>query len=279
MIVKTLLHAGMCNQLFMIFATIAYALRKNIDYILYSNPTRTLDNGNPVYWDTLLTKIKNKTSNELDKRLPLFNGEKVFHYEPIPMDINQSFNIRGYFQSYKFFEDKYDEIMDITGLNEKRQDIKNEFEYVFKKKCIAIHFRIGDYIGLQMNHPIMPIEYYNKSLKFLETKLNLSEYNILYFCQKIDNERVIKYIENINKERDYTFLKVPDHVPDWKQMLLMSHCEHYIIANSTFSWFGAYMSDNKDKVVCYPSIWFGPALKHDTKDMCPDKWIKINISS
>lgn len=278
MIIKTWLHAGMCNQLFMIFAAIAYALRKNIDYILYAGDVRTIDNGNPVYFNTLLKKIKNKTSSDLDRKLPLYN-EPEFAYNAIPIDIDRSFNMRGFFQSHKYFEDKFDEIMNITGINEVREQVRNEFDYIFNKKpCIAIHFRIGDYIGLQINHPIMPPKYYDEAFKFLETKINLNDYNIIYFCQRCDNERVTKYIETINKDRGYKFLKVPDDVFDWKQMLLISLCDHIIIANSTFSWWGAYMAENKNKIVCYPELWFGPALtKHNTNDLCPNTWNKINF--
>jgi len=61
-------------------------------------------------------------------------------------------------------------------------------------------------------------------------------------------------------------------------MLLMSVCDHTIIANSTFSWWGAYFNQNPGKMVCYPDTWFGPALKHDTRDLCPTDWIKTKIN-
>jgi hypothetical protein len=59
-------------------------------------------------------------------------------------------------------------------------------------------------------------------------------------------------------------------------MLLMSVCDHNIIANSTFSWWGAYLNQNPSKIVCYPGTWFGPALKHDTRDLFPTDWVKMN---
>lgn len=73
-----------------------------------------------------------------------------------------------------------------------------------------------------------------------------------------------------------TFLEAPCGLEDWEEMLLMNCCKDNIIANSSFSWWGAYLNDNINKIVCYPSVWFGPAAGHmDTKDLCPDSWNKI----
>jgi hypothetical protein len=56
----------------------------------------------------------------------------------------------------------------------------------------------------------------------------------------------------------------------------MSSCKHNIIANSTFSWWGAYLNENNDKIVCYPSLWFGNELQNkDTCDLFLDNWKKI----
>ena len=128
-----------------------------------------------------------------------------------------------------------------------------------------------------------------KSLQHIFSVSNETGYDsikkrVLYFCEKEDNNIVLEMIKKLNDHfPDLLFIKVDDSIMDWKQMLLMSCCDHNIIANSTFSWWGAYMNDSTKKIVCYPSIWFGvrvtQARSHDDyiKDLYPEDWIKINV--
>ena len=72
-------------------------------------------------------------------------------------------------------------------------------------------------------------------------------------------------------------MKVDDKIEDWKQMLMMSCCHHNIIANSSYSWWGAYLNKYEYKIVCYPDVWFGPAMRSTyVCDLFPPKWQKIN---
>ena len=57
----------------------------------------------------------------------------------------------------------------------------------------------------------------------------------------------------------------------------MSNCQHNIIANSTFSWWGAFLNSNNKKIICYPKKWFGITVKHNTNDLFPSNWEKISI--
>ena len=72
-----------------------------------------------------------------------------------------------------------------------------------------------------------------------------------------------------------TFLRADPLLEDWEQMILMSLCRHNIIANSTFSWWGAYLNTSRQKMVIYPGTWFGPKIKHGLQDLFPGDWIKI----
>lgn len=282
MTLKLHLQAGLGNQLFMIFALVSYAIDHGIKYTILSFFDKTL-NGTKVYWDTLLDSFKNYISEEHNN----YSNEYIepcFEYKELPHELALSdYKIKGFFQSYKYFEHNYEKILEIMKFNEKIMDIRNNYGHIIKRKTIAIHFRIGDYIGLQNYHCIKGPEYYINALKTIEIDLNsrgenIKDYDILYFCQKQD-EYCIQQILNIIQQSlntSYNFYKIPDDIDDWKQMLIMSLCDHFIIANSTFSWFGAYFCNKKDKLVYYPNIWFGPALiKNNINDLCPKVWKAI----
>jgi hypothetical protein len=155
----------------------------------------------------------------------------------------------------------------------KKATSKYSYNY---KDFISMHFRQGDYKNLQDTHPILTHKYYENSLKEILKKTNKLQ-KVLYFCEKEDNEEIEKIIDTLKKTAtNCAFIKVIDAVEDWQQLLLMSECSHNIIANSSFSWWGAYLNNNPTKIVCYPEVWFGPKAPNDTSDLFPDSWTKIS---
>jgi hypothetical protein len=75
-----------------------------------------------------------------------------------------------------------------------------------------------------------------------------------------------------------TFTPIDTEIVDYEQVLLMSLCQHNIIANSSFSWWGAYFNQHSNNIVTYPNTWFGPSLGNKkTDDMFPIGWCKIHI--
>ena len=154
---------------------------------------------------------------------------------------------------------------------------------------VSLHFRLGDYHFLPDFHPILSPLYYENALVHLLSKLPPSTnknntVRILYFCEEKDHLNVLETIEYLKRRLlslpyayNVVFVKVADEIEDWKQMLLMSLCDHHIIANSTFSWWGAYFHyPSKEHYVIYPSVWFGPKLQDkNVSDLFPKSWIKI----
>jgi hypothetical protein len=143
---------------------------------------------------------------------------------------------------------------------------------------ISIHFRRGDYKKVPDFHPLMPYEYYEKSIEYILGQTNVTCTQILYFCEDEDLEEVCPMIDQLQiKFPGCAFLRAPVLLCDWEQMMLMSTCNHNVIANSSFSWWAAYFNPSPDKIVCYPSVWFGKVAGHDVRDLCPDTWKKIQV--
>lgn len=283
MAIKVYLQGGLGNQLFMIFVIVSYAIDKCIPYKILSHVDKTM-NGTMAYWNNLLEGFKDNIDN--DNSCPVYH-EPGHEYNQIPdtlADANTDCQLLGYFQSHKYFEHNFDKICEIMKLRQKQADVYEEYKHLFAKKTIAMHFRLGDYLGLQMYHCIKRPDYYIPALQTLQKDLeargeNICDYNILCFFQEHDKpivSQILSFIQS-QTQTNYNFVDIPSDIEDWKQMLLMSMCDHFIIANSTFSWFGAYFSGNINKLVYYPRVWFGPALLHkNIKDICPDSWIGIN---
>jgi len=280
-IISCNLMGGLGNQLFQIFATISLALSNNYLYIFPHSKFLTTGVTRRTYWYSLLDNLWNNTTwNNPDADNPRILSlppveEKGFEYdETVAVRVKKSVCLHGYFQSYKYFEKHYNTIIQLIGLRIKQQAIKEKTKvFAQGRSTVSLHFRLGDYISKQSHHPIMPIKYYMNALTRIIDK---DTFRVIYFGEKEDEVTIKICIQILQKKFPYLEFVKADLEEDWEQMLLMSLCDHNVIANSSFSWWGAYFNSNPDKIVCYPSTWFGPALKHDTKDLCPPEWIQIN---
>ena len=274
---------GLGNQLFQIFATISYGLEYTCNIILpYTDQLHTGTVRN-TYWNTFLIGCRNMTTynllnnetNESLMSMPIYN-EKSFEYKKIPNPKGPKMQLHGYYQSYKYFDKHWESIKKMISLDDQQKAIKKDYADLFStKETISLHFRIGDYANIQNCHPIMPFQYYYNAICNLTMHKN-KKYRILYFCQDIDNEKVSVIINRLSRMfTELEFVKVSDDIVDWKQMLIMSVCSHNIIANSTYSWWGAYLNQNDKKMVYYPNKWFGKSLQHNTSDMFPPNWVNV----
>jgi len=114
--------------------------------------------------------------------------------------------------------------------------------------------------------------------KGADSNLRRYKYQVNYFCEKEDNLIVLDIIKRLEEKYNIIkFFKVDDNIEDWQQLLIMSCCHDNIIANSSFSWWGAYFNNTENNTVCYPYIWFGPANKSNVTDLFPNKWVKVSF--
>lgn len=292
MTIGIFIEGGLGNQLFQIFACIGASFQKRIAFrIPFSKHDATSAKGSPrpTYWDTLLSRLKPFLSDEVYS-WPNVYRQPSFQYHEVPYFGNLDVRMHGYFQSYKFFEGHEDKIIKMLQIEEKKKTISQKYSICEENTTtISMHFRVGDYKHLAGFHNVLPHEYYVTALIHILSKIDGKDNKICVVCfgEREDhdiNEDKIRRLKNeagicsvLNETMNVEYVRCPYEAADWEQMLLMSCCEHNIIANSSFSWWGARLNSNTDKNVCYPSKWFGEKIPHDTSDMCPDEWEKINI--
>lgn len=170
-------------------------------------------------------------------------------------------NLQGYFQSEKYFKQIENEIREDFEFHD---HIYNPAKQMIDSvdKPISLHIRRTDYLTLNNNHNNLDLNYYQEALENFE-----NDRNVIVFS---DDPAWCNEQELFSADR---FL-ISENNTNYVDLCLMSLCKDHIIANSSFSWWGAWLS--KDNKVIAPSKWFGPDNAHlETKDLyCPD-WIVI----
>jgi hypothetical protein len=280
-IVSVHLMGGLANQLFQIFTCISYALTHNISFILpcIKQDTCSYDGSlRPTYWCNFLFQLNKYV---VSKEPSYHQHHEIGHEYTIIPTYSHNFKLNGYFQSFKYFDKNFKEICNIIGISDMKKDLKERYKKYFQDDVtVSLHFRIGDYKNIQHCHPVLKIEYYIEALKYIINKTNISSFTVLYFFETVDTSIVQDHISTLGDiYKDIKFITCDELVCDWEQMLLMSCCTHNIIANSTFSLFGAYFNNNIDrndtKIAVYPQIWFGQSMNKPVQDMFPSHYHSI----
>jgi hypothetical protein len=268
-IVTASLYGGLGNQLFQIAATIAYSLKHGLNYQF--KYTTNLGK-RPTYWTNFLHKIKNLTEH-LDTGGVITINEASYNN----CILAESVVLDDYFQSPIFFNDYRAQILETFDIESHRRMVQQKYNII--ESSISIHFRRGDYKQLSDCHPILPDDYYAESIYYILSQ-DSSVTHIYYYCEDedaADIEGIITIFKTMFEGLSWSRTKAD---ADWEEMVCMSCSRHHVIANSSFSWWGAYLRtiNNVEKnIVCYPAVWFGPLIQKDVSTMFPADWIKIWI--
>jgi len=286
------LMGGLGNQLFQIYTTIAYSYEVRSSFF-FSNikELKSSVTDRHTYWDTFLSRLGpfllDPALLNTNKSNLVVIKEKGFTYNALPLPLPISLPIPdkkikmlyGYFQSYKYFDSYFQSINRILKIDSLKVKLTNKYlKLINEDQPISMHFRIGDYKKLPDHYVILSVDYYRAALNSLLGTNNSPNNKVLYFCEDHDLEEVDAIITVLKADFPaIIFTRTDTELEDWEQLILMSLCRHNIIANSTFSWWGAYLNTSRQKMVVAPLAWFGPKLQlsHDLKDLYPESWIKI----
>ena len=173
----------------------------------------------------------------------------------------------GFWQSEKYFYDIEDILRNEFVLSDTVQfDLVNrqmQLKIKEDQKAVSVHIRRGDYLENPMYGCICTEEYYKKAIDYIKQRVENAKFYLFsndmpYVQDRFRGEEFV-YVENNSEDKGYI------------DLYLMSLCKHHIIANSSFSWWGAWLNAAKSKIVVAPSIWLTNA---PARDVVPDTWIR-----
>lgn len=190
-------------------------------------------------------------------------GEGSFSYKDIDLPAGVT-SLQGFFQTERYFEHCRDLVRHHLEPKVSVLDkLKDKYGSLLSNSC-SIHARRGDYLHQQDSFPVLDADYYKRAIEIVSSKSKVE--NFLVFSDGMDWCRQ-------NFQGNFHFVEGNLDIED---MFLMSMCSNHIIANSSFSWWGAWLDPSDSKVVVAPSVWFGPGLaRHDTSDLIPLAWLKV----
>jgi len=280
----TRLYGGMGNQMFQYAIGRALAIKNNtilgldVSMLLDRTPRenftfREYDLDIFAVEATVLpqTEVKSQTRVMLEKVkntiLPKSGIEKSYHFDESALDLKDGTYLQGYWQSYKYFASVADIIRkDFTLITPLLEHIQTLKEKIINENSVCLHVRRGDYVG-NANHDVVDSEYYTKAVELMKSKITIDHLyvfsNDVEWCHS--NLSFGTPMTIVGEE--YRGHKESGHFE------LMRACRHSIIANSSFSWWAAWLGDRSDKIVLAPKRWFGG--DRTTPDLIPDHWVRI----
>lgn len=241
------------NNLFQVAAAFGYAKKYGTDWFI---PPHYHHRQIYKFWRFPIYKGNIRALKTYDRAT-----DEGWRYEPIPFH-EGGIKIRGFFQSWKHFDNVKDEFLAMLNFR----------HYPEYSEHTSIHIRLTDYVQNADSFPPINENYLLKAFDIIKPK------------------KVLVFSDEIHKCKSMlaTFTDIEfEFSPGWKeggrneyeQLSAMSSCKNNIIANSTFSWMGAFANRNQDKIVISPdaSEWFGKKVKIDTSDLIPPAWTQVKF--
>ncbi len=196
--------------------------------------------------------------------------EPYFHYWPGIKDISHSPYLFGYWQTEKYFSDASETIRTDFSFRQPFSKKNAELaERIGQTMAVSLHVRRGDYLSNPKTnavHGLCPLEYYRAA--------------VLYISEHVERPVFFVFSDDIAWAKENLDIDFPcyyvDHnngLASFNDMHLMSLCQHHIIANSSFSWWGAWLNPSQEKTVIAPKRWF--AREINIEDLFPSGWVML----
>lgn len=187
--------------------------------------------------------------------------EESVRYKDYLKNLHGNYYLSGWFQNEKYFSD-FEEVIRKEIRPKKKIKISRELREILQNKnTVSVHIRRGDFSRFDN---ILDMEYYKRAMTIVEERL----VDVFYVVFSDDMTWVV---ENMYFGDNVYYVNRNKVLEDYEELFIMSRCKHHIIANSTFSWWGAWLDKNESKMVIGPKQWFA----RKKINIMPDAWIKV----
>jgi hypothetical protein len=277
------LNGGLANQMFQYAFGRAYSINNSLEFKLdiseyetyklrnYSlnNLDVTADIADRKEINTMMgfNRVQNYFKRKLGLKIKVNNNyvkEKFYHFDESALLYNDNKYFDGYWQSYKYFQNIRDILLKELNVSNFNNPL---LKSISDSESVSVHIRRGDYVSNAVTaefHGILGIDYYKRAMEIIEDKVKKPVY--FFFSDDINWVK-----ENIHSNFESVYV---ENNKDYEDLIFMKRCSHNIIANSSFSWWGAWLNENSSKMVVAPQRWFADGTIN-TDDLIPPEWIRV----
>jgi hypothetical protein len=282
--VTSIIDGGLGNQMFQYAAARALSLRLGANLVLdlrrlnqrghrafdlagfaLASNHRTLTAGRPPKPPGRLKRLVRSTLGIRD-----YFHETSFPFNPAVFNLSAPVTLDGYFQSERYFTEQAEVIrVDFQPATSRARAIERlTHRLIPAGPSVSLHVRRGDYVEAknQSVHGLTPLAYYERALAMLVEQLHAMP----TVCVFTDDPAWVRAHLPLPADTRYISEQTASALED---LLLMSRCSHHITANSSFSWWGAWLNPHPAKIVITPAQWFQPSSGLDTRDLRPASWL------
>lgn len=197
--------------------------------------------------------------------------EHFYYYDPKILQARKNVYLEGYWQSESYFKDIEDIIRREFTIKVKPDPDNEQITSLIKNvTSVSLHLRRTDYVSnkaINQFHGTCDLTYYRQAVEMIAQKTSTPHFFV--FSDDISWAK-----KNLSLGYPTVFVSHNNNSRDFEDLRLITQCNHHITANSTFSWWGAWLNQKNNKIVIAPKRWFKEESK-DTKDLIPKEWIRI----
>lgn len=286
------IRGGLGNQLFQWAAGYALAKKHKVVFLLdLSVFSRNFKRNFLLDGLFVPYSIANEKQVEFLKEINFYR-QPFYHYDPMFAHNPKQTFLRGYFCSQKYFAGAEKEIGKLLAKALSKNELDNKQQRLLEKiesvESVSIHVRRGDYVDNPDYNEffgVCSLEYYFDAINQIKEMLFGKDLVFVVFSDDLDWAR-----ENLKFTKNVIYVDQNAGKADHFDMLFMAQCKHNIIANSTYSWWAAWINQHEDKIVLWPSKWFARNFRERTKgawiqsqhydisDINPLSWYKVSSS-